>query len=336
MLKGHPHVAGVPRGGARGPRRRHRRGAEGIDAFPDSFVEEVRRTADIVRYISEHVQLRKMGDLLEGPVPVPQEKTPSFNVRRSRARLPLLRLRRGRRRVQVRDAPRARRLPGGDRDRGPPLRHPGPGEPRTSRRPTARSATQLLALLEAAAEHFTRNLWAAPGTRAREYLLGPRLQEGDAREDPRRRRAATPGRDLLRRARAQLPEPPLLMTAGLVVRRPGRQAALRPLPQPRGLPDPERRRASVVAFGARSLDGSEPKYLNSPESPVYQKSRTLYGLSWAKDAHPRGGPRRTDGGLPRRGARPRGRRRRGGGHLRHRADRRRTRACCGASPSAWW
>ena len=40
----------------------------------------------------------------------------------------------------------------------------------------------------------------------------------------------------------------------------------------------------VVGFGARSLDGSEPKYLNSPESPVYQKSRTLYGLSWAKDA----------------------------------------------------
>jgi len=39
----------------------------------------------------------------------------------------------------------------------------------------------------------------------------------------------------------------------------------------------------VVAFGGRSLDGSEPKYLNSPESPVYQKSRTLYGLSWAKD-----------------------------------------------------
>jgi DNA primase len=39
-----------------------------------------------------------------------------------------------------------------------------------------------------------------------------------------------------------------------------------------------------VGLGARSLDGSEPKYLNSPETPVYQKSRTLYGLSWAKEA----------------------------------------------------
>jgi DNA primase len=40
----------------------------------------------------------------------------------------------------------------------------------------------------------------------------------------------------------------------------------------------------VVAFGARSLDGSEPKYLNSPESPVYHKGRVLYGLSWAREA----------------------------------------------------
>ena len=39
----------------------------------------------------------------------------------------------------------------------------------------------------------------------------------------------------------------------------------------------------TVAFGARSLDGSDPKYLNSPESPVYNKSAILYGLDKAKD-----------------------------------------------------
>lgn len=39
----------------------------------------------------------------------------------------------------------------------------------------------------------------------------------------------------------------------------------------------------VVAFGGRVLDDSLPKYLNSPETPVYQKSRTLYGLNLAKD-----------------------------------------------------
>jgi DNA primase len=40
----------------------------------------------------------------------------------------------------------------------------------------------------------------------------------------------------------------------------------------------------VVAFGARSLDGTEPKYLNSPEGLIYQKGRVLYGLSWAREA----------------------------------------------------
>jgi len=45
--------------------------------------------------------------------------------------------------------------------------------------------------------------------------------------------------------------------------------------------DPEGR---VVAFGGRVLDDGTPKYLNSPETPVYQKGRTLYGLYQGRDA----------------------------------------------------
>ncbi len=40
-------------------------------------------------------------------------------------------------------------------------------------------------------------------------------------------------------------------------------------------------RGDPVAFGGRALEGG-PKYKNSPESPIYQKSRLLYGLNWAK------------------------------------------------------
>jgi DNA primase len=40
-------------------------------------------------------------------------------------------------------------------------------------------------------------------------------------------------------------------------------------------------RGDPVAFGARALEGG-PKYKNSPESPIYHKSRVLYGLNWAK------------------------------------------------------
>ncbi len=41
-------------------------------------------------------------------------------------------------------------------------------------------------------------------------------------------------------------------------------------------------RGDPVGFGARLLEGDGPKYLNSPETPIYHKSRLLYGLNWAK------------------------------------------------------
>lgn len=46
----------------------------------------------------------------------------------------------------------------------------------------------------------------------------------------------------------------------------------------------------VVGFGGRVLDDGEPKYLNSPESPLFSKSRNLYGLNWAKAAIAAGSP----------------------------------------------
>jgi len=41
---------------------------------------------------------------------------------------------------------------------------------------------------------------------------------------------------------------------------------------------------SVVAFGGRAMDNSMPKYINSPETPVFKKSETLYGLHTGKEA----------------------------------------------------
>lgn len=48
-------------------------------------------------------------------------------------------------------------------------------------------------------------------------------------------------------------------------------------------------RGRVVGFGGRVLDGGEPKYLNSPETPVFHKGRTLYGIF---EAHRSGRPER--------------------------------------------
>ena len=249
-------------------------------AFPDSFVEEVRRVADIVRVISEHVALRKMGTSWKGLCPFHQEKSPSFNVRQEPAVFHCFGCGEGgdvfkflmlRERVSFPEAIEmlARRF-------GVPV-----PEGRVEPGPDRKEREEMLGLMEAAAQHFTRTLWAAPGTAAREYLLGRGFRK-ETLERIRAGAARDAWDDLLGSLRGKF-APPLLQKAGLVLERQGKE----------GHYDRFRNRAvfpilnesgKVVAFGARALDGSEPKYLNSPETPVYSKSRVLYGLSWARDA----------------------------------------------------
>ncbi|HLA78110.1 MAG TPA: DNA primase, partial [Vicinamibacteria bacterium] len=249
-------------------------------AFPDSFVEEVRQAADIVRLVSEQVSLKKMGTSWKGLCPFHQEKTPSFNVRTEPPLFHCFGCGAGgdvfkfvmlHERVAFPEAIElvARRF-------GVPV-----PERSSEMGPDRKEREELLALLDAAAQHFTRNLWSGPGARAREYLLG-RGFEKETLERIRAGAAPDSWTDLLDTLRKRFPLPALL-TAGLVLEKQGggshydrfRNRAVFPILNEAG---------KVVAFGARSLDGSEPKYLNSPETPVYQKSRTLYGLSLAKDA----------------------------------------------------
>src|SRR5262249_32549574 len=92
---------------------------------------------------------------------------------------------------------------------------------------------------------------------------------------------APPGRDLLAKHLLQkgfkLPE---LFRSGLVMDREGtpidrfRNRLMIPIARAGG---------SIVAFGGRSMDAEvQPKYLNSPETPIYSKGRTLYGLNLTK------------------------------------------------------
>ena len=248
-------------------------------AFPDSFVEEVRRVADIVRVISEHVALKKMGTSWKGLCPFHQEKSPSFNVRQEPAVFHCFGCGEGgdvfkfvmlRERVSFPEAIEmlARRF-------GVPV-----PEGRVEAGPDRKEREEMLALMEAAAQHFTRTFWAVGGTKAREYLLGRGFRK-ETLEKIRAGAARDAWDDLLGALRGKF-APALQLKAGLVLERQGKEGhydrfrnrAVFPITNESG---------KVVAFGARSLDGSEPKYLNSPETPVYSKSRVLYGLSWARD-----------------------------------------------------
>jgi DNA primase len=254
-------------------------------AFPDSFLEEVRRSADIVRYISEHVALRKMGTSWKGLCPFHQEKTPSFNVRQEPAVFHCFGCGEGgdvfkfamrHERVSFPEAIEmvARRF-------GVPI----PETRSFDAGPDRKLKEELLALLEGAAQHFTRNLWTAPGTRAREYLLGRGFKK-ETLEKIRAGAAPDGWRNLFEALRPKH-SVESLKTAGLVREKDGstydwfRNRAVFPILGDTG---------KVIAFGGRALEAGEAaKYMNSPESPVYQKSRTLYGFSWAKDAIRTGG-----------------------------------------------
>jgi DNA primase len=249
--------------------------------FPEGFVEEVRRAADVVRLISDHVALKKLGASWKGLCPFHQEKSPSFNVRSEPPLFHCFGCGEGgdvfkfvmlHERVSFPEAVEAvaRRFGVAVPER----RSFEPGPDRKLRE-------ELLALLEAAADHFQQTFWSAGGAAAREYLLGRGFRK-ETLERIRAGAARDSWEDLLQALRRRFP-PALLAQAGLVLERSGggshydrfRNRAVFPILTESG---------KVVAFGARSLDGSEPKYLNSPETPVYQKGRTLYGLSWAKDA----------------------------------------------------
>ena len=147
-------------------------------ALPESFVEEVRRVADIVRVISEHVALKKMGTSWKGLCPFHQEKSPSFNVRQEPAVFHCFGCGEGGdvfkfamlyEKVSFPEAIEivARRF-------GMQVPERGAVEPSADRK----EREQLLAVMDAAAQHFESNLWAPQGTKSRYYLLGRGFARG--------------------------------------------------------------------------------------------------------------------------------------------------------------
>ena len=248
-----------------------------MTTFSPSFIDEVKNRADIVTVIAEHVALRKMGRSHKGLCPFHKEKSPSFTVRADPPVfhcfgcgvggdvVEFVKLKEG---LSFKDSVEAlaRRF-------GVPI-------PDTREEtPEDRMRVELEPVLEAAARQYEQFLWADAGRRAREYLLGRRFSKTTL-EFSRAGAARDAWEDMVRALKVQFRDE-LIEQAGLAVR------------GQRGLYDRFRNRAifpilsdrgRVVAFGARALEpADEPKYLNSPETPVYQKSRTLYGLSWAKE-----------------------------------------------------
>ena len=139
---------------------------------------------------------------------------------------------------------------------------------------------RLFAANEAAAAFYHGLLLSAAGSAAREYLAGRGVNE-ETMAAFRLGFSPQSWNALLTRLEGEGFSRAEILAAGLLVE------------SERGVYDRFRGRlifpiadeeGRVTGFGARALDGGEPKYLNTPQTPAFDKGRTLYGLGQAKEA----------------------------------------------------
>jgi DNA primase len=136
-------------------------------------------------------------------------------------------------------------------------------------------------VMEAACKFYEEVLWSPQGRVGLDYLLGRGLSEATIRRF--RLGYAPDGRTALRQAMSvKAIEPAMLLEAGLL-RKPEDRDETYDYFRGRVLFPITDRRGRVIAFGGRTLGDGQPKYLNSPDTPLFHKGRVLYGLAQARE-----------------------------------------------------
>jgi DNA primase len=256
--------------------------------FPQTFIDDLKQHADIVLVIQDYVSLKKVGAKYKGLCPFHGEKTPSFNVDRDKGFFHCFGCQVGgdvikfielHERIGFADA--VKQLAQRFGLTLPEL------EQTDEQRAGSADRENLLRVHESAAAWFREQLAAPAGARIRKLIADRGLTPDTSATLGLG--FAPPTRDALKQALLKQGfSPGLLVRAGLVVQRDDggvidrfRNRLMIPICRDTG---------SVIAFGGRALDADQqPKYLNSPETPIYSKSRTLYGLNLSKAAIRQGG-----------------------------------------------
>jgi len=241
--------------------------------------ERVRDATDIVQLIGERVQLRRAGRSYKGLCPFHTEKTPSFTVTPDRQIWHCFGCSKGGdafafvMELDKVTFPEALRLLADRAGIELPKQERGQGD---------EAFDKLYQANALARDFFRASLASEAAKKARAYVAArgfeepwlTRFEVGWAPE----------GWDGLLTALAKLLPAEVMEQAGLIVRRGDasghydrfRNRVIFPVTTGAG---------KVAGFGARAIaEGDEPKYLNSPETPVFRKGRLLYGLPLARPA----------------------------------------------------
>jgi DNA primase len=251
--------------------------------FSQTFLDELRAQADIVQVVQDYVPLKQVGGTYKGLCPFHNEKTPSFHVNRDKGFFHCFGCGTGGdvfKFVELQE-----RLPFPDVGRRLAARFgvalPTP-EASADQRADDEARETLLRIHEMAATFFRTQLMEDGGVAAREHLRGRGFTRGTVERlafgyAPESRDALT--RLLLDGGISR----ELATRSGLVVERENGQLIDRF--RHRLMIPICRESGSIVAFGGRALAPQQvPKYLNSPETPIYSKSRVLFGLHLTKQA----------------------------------------------------
>jgi DNA primase len=251
--------------------------------LPQSFIDELKQQADIVVIIQDYVSLRKTGATYKGLCPFHGEKTPSFHVNKDKGFFHCFGCGVGGdvfKFLELHDKvafPEAVKLLA--QRFGLTLPELEQSE---EQRTNAAERESLLKVHETAAAWFQAQLASPTSARIQRQIADRGITEATGATIGLG--FAPPGRDgLIRELKRRGFSQSLLVRAGLAFERDDgslvdrfRNRLIIPIRRDSG---------SVIAFGGRAVAPEQrPKYLNSPETPIYSKSRVLYGLDLAKPA----------------------------------------------------
>lgn len=256
-----------------------------MSRIPESTIQEIRSRADIVALVSRYVELKQAGRNWKGLCPFHEEKTPSFNVSPDRQMFHCFGCQEG-----------------GD-VLGFLMKHEGLSFPEAARSLAAELgieiaeerdagepglAARIFEANELAQALYRESLREPEGKLARSYLVS-RDFDGAAAEEfgigfaPARWDAVA---ERLRKGRIS---GEIGLQAGLLAERKSGQGHYDRLRGRVTFPIQDVR-GRVIGFGGRALEADqEPKYLNTPESPVFQKRQAFYGYPAALESIRRSG-----------------------------------------------
>ena len=255
---------------------------ESMPWIPDAFIDELLSRTNLEDVVAEYVPLKQKGNRFWGCCPFHNEKTPSFtvnaegqfyhcfgcgvsgNVFRFVQEMEHMEFPEAVRHLAERAHMEVPEEPGRRGGQGP--------------QSNAQERDRICEANVNAARFFHATLWTPEGAEVLNYLYKRGLSDTDIR---RFGLGAAPrdGESLIRHLREKGFEDALLRKAGLAVDRDGRirdmfrGRAIFPIINPNG---------KVIGFGGRAMGDAQPKYLNTPDTPVFNKRKGLYALNFAR------------------------------------------------------